>query len=129
MQIPDPEKYQQIVQTDLANTKKSLSNIQGAIANGSPYKNDSLDIIKDGDSEIIYVRTYDQTTIVDGIEITELCADGWGTMAVNGKFAVTLQMPGVCGLYTAAGDYSRLMTTMRDAALTAIENAEANISR
>ena len=126
-QYPDPQKFQQIISGDMATQQKIIANVKNDAAAGR-HKNEALDVIKDSPTESIYMHTYDETYLQDANTLTQSCGEGGGVLSFDGIFVVSLRFSS-CSFYTSPGDYSRGILSMRDAAETAIADAEANKKR
>jgi hypothetical protein len=125
LEYPKAEDYQRVFDSDTGYKLSAVETFKATQSSGkSPYKNYNLDIVQDDGTGVIYMETYDGYPN-EGDPTVPLCGSGMGTVGVDGKFVVTVQVNEVCGYASTAGDYSRLITTLRDAALVAIARAEA----
>ena len=73
----------------------------------------------------LYLETYNGYPSTTDPEIP-LCGNGWGALGVDDKFEVTLSLTESCDISKDADVYSLALENLRDAALKAIQHAEAN---
>jgi len=125
MQYPDHSHYQQVISSDLANYRTNVANDKAAQAAPGVQNKKNLDIIQDDANGYIYMETYQSLTSVTDPETT-LCGNGWGALGVDEKFEVTLSLTESCDISKDADVYSLALENLRDAALKAIQRAEAN---
>jgi hypothetical protein len=125
-QYNDPVQFKQIMDSELG--KLIPQAIASKKADYSPtdfnqLSNEGVDEIQNDASGIVYMITYN-----DGNSwkpANPLCGDGGGELSVEGKFVIELRLKS-CNLSEFATDYSQVLTSMKDAALAAIQRAEAN---
>ncbi len=125
MQYPDHSQYQKVISSDLANYRTAFTNEKATQAAPGVQNKKNLDIIQDDANSFIYMETYQSLPSTTDSEIT-LCGNGGGAVGVDEKFEVTLSLTDSCDISKDADVYSLALENLRDAALKAIERAEAN---
>jgi hypothetical protein len=123
-QYNDPGQYQTVFDGGKRFRQNAIDTFKATQAAGGLHKNYNVDVIQDDDAGTIYLESYDDNPTVDDPAIP-FCGYGMGTLGVDDKFVVTVELDGLCDASSRAEDYIQILTALRDGALAAIARASA----